>query len=280
MKKFASVLVAAGLIFSAGCTPPAGEPGKPVSGTMRGYCAVYDTTFTYYRTLLADKSGVAVELEGTTLRTTTDATGTWVLKDIPAGSYTVRLSKPGFSTMRLPDMQCTGGDITAAPVALTRLTGFYLFTEFDRTGNTTGYAATISAVFAPPERSGYNFKAPNNEQGLLLLVSPDSAASPYRPESYLDAYATLNNTGGSIGWYNRLSYSIDLRPLLNKGAAPGADIYISGFPYWRWRENATVTYEEQPSATGKTFYRDPATGNFVSTATDTTQVRRIKVKMP
>ncbi len=266
-------------IIIAGCTPPVGEPGKPILTTLRGYCAAYDTTFTYYRLLLSDGIGTTVELEGTNFRTKTDAAGLWMLKDIPAGSYSIRFSRPGFSTMRLPEMQCNGGEITTVPVAITRLAGFYPFSEFYPVGNTNNYSVAISARFGPPDRNGYNKYAPNNEQGLLLLLSVDSTASPYRPESYLDAYATLNNNSGSNGLYDGLNDNIYFKPLLNKGVTPGSYIYISGFPYWRWRENESSSWDIQPT-TGKTFYRDPATGNFVSTVTDTIQVRRIKVRMP
>ncbi len=260
------------LALLTGCTPPTGAPGRPITVDIHGYCAVFDTTMNYYKKLLPDLQGVSVEIENSPHKTVTDSKGNWTLKDVPAGIYSLKFSKAGYSIMRLPELNLLGGKFTAPNVALSRLAGFYKLLHLSSVLYNNN--VEISAKIKPDYKNEYNTSAPNNEQGVLLLVSIDKNASPFQPETYIEAFATLSNDIS----YNDLIFSISLDRYKYRGVKTGDDICISAFPYWRWRLNAN--YLNLQPGNGGTFYVDPATGNFVSTVTDTFQVRRIFVKIP
>ncbi|MBX2990434.1 MAG: carboxypeptidase regulatory-like domain-containing protein [Bacteroidetes bacterium] len=58
------------------------------------------------------QSGAKVEVLGTIRSDTTDATGKYVVKNVPAGTYTVRVSKRGYVATALAGITVTGTDTT------------------------------------------------------------------------------------------------------------------------------------------------------------------------
>lgn len=58
------------------------------------------------------QSGAKVEVLGTTRSDTTDALGTYLVKNVPAGTYSVRISKRGYVASTLSGITVTGTDTT------------------------------------------------------------------------------------------------------------------------------------------------------------------------
>lgn len=67
-----------------------------------------------------DASGISVSVPGTSYAATTDATGAYGL-DLPAGTYTLRASAPGFAAATTSVNVTLGGSVTASPLSLTKV---------------------------------------------------------------------------------------------------------------------------------------------------------------
>ena len=76
-----------------------------------------------YGTVLEAKSkqpviGASVSIEGTTIGTSTDLDGKFLLQDLPQGNYTVRISFLSFKTFVSEPLTIKGGESTALNVEL------------------------------------------------------------------------------------------------------------------------------------------------------------------
>lgn len=123
------------------------------TGSIVGNAPLYEMECSPSLTL----GGTVVELLGTSLKTTTDNNGDWSLNQVPAGYYTIRISKPGFTqfiqsgipfvgagTMRLSDLPSSFG-------GLTRINGFTTklalpFVQSLPSGGDTTYTTLFSAT--------------------------------------------------------------------------------------------------------------------------------------
>ncbi len=105
----AGALVMLGLALTSCSDPPTSQSiGNP--GTLIGFVEVSSPAGS-----TSDHSGTTVELEGTTLSTTTDATGRWVLNNVPAGIYTIRSSRNNCGYVRQIGFQFVGDDTAYVP---------------------------------------------------------------------------------------------------------------------------------------------------------------------
>src|SRR6187402_3062771 len=95
------------LFILAGCseTPIMTNTDSTKSyGTIVGRIRLNDV----YYAPLPDHSGATVQLEGTTLYAITDSTGTWSIDSIPSGIYVLKLSKDGFVTKKIFNVNLAG----------------------------------------------------------------------------------------------------------------------------------------------------------------------------
>jgi hypothetical protein len=58
-----------------------------------------------------DKSGVLVQVEGTSFSAITDTGGNWEIKNLPTSTYSISFSKPGYLTIKNTSFQFVGGGI-------------------------------------------------------------------------------------------------------------------------------------------------------------------------
>lgn len=66
----------------------------PERGTIKGHAYLKSLDC---RELLTDNSGIEVSLLGTDHKTLTDSSGTWVLEDVPTGTYDIVMTKEGYT---------------------------------------------------------------------------------------------------------------------------------------------------------------------------------------
>lgn len=72
-----------------------------------------------------NKNLVLVRLEGTGFETLTDTAGKWTLNLIPAGTYTIIYSKPGYSTAKRFSVRCDGTfPVIVKPMTLAQLPSY------------------------------------------------------------------------------------------------------------------------------------------------------------
>jgi hypothetical protein len=61
---------------------------------------------------LSNYSGVTIQIQGTQFQATSNARGDWEIDNIPAGIYSVMLTKQGFDTLIIPQYQFSGAGIS------------------------------------------------------------------------------------------------------------------------------------------------------------------------
>jgi hypothetical protein len=70
-------------------------------GDMVGFVDLYDSTYTsYIYGIVSGHEGAVVSLDGTPFHTTTDSLGKWTLKNIPAGTYNISITKDGYALIK------------------------------------------------------------------------------------------------------------------------------------------------------------------------------------
>jgi hypothetical protein len=74
------------------------------AGTMLGNVALV----TARGDTLPSYAGATIQIKGTTFQTTSSATGDWKIENIPAGIYTILLTKPGFDTLAFSNVAFRG----------------------------------------------------------------------------------------------------------------------------------------------------------------------------
>ncbi|HEY3875471.1 MAG TPA: hypothetical protein VGM92_08330 [Candidatus Kapabacteria bacterium] len=57
---------------------------------------------------LPNRSGATVSIQGTSLSTTSDTVGNWMISNVPAGIYNILITKPGFDTDLITQDQFSG----------------------------------------------------------------------------------------------------------------------------------------------------------------------------
>ncbi len=89
----------------AGCK---GTPTSPLStGSITGQIVLVDSNCME----LPSSAGIAIELIGTGIKTTTDSLGFWTLTNVPAGYYNIKCSKSGFSSYEWTNVEFVGSGI-------------------------------------------------------------------------------------------------------------------------------------------------------------------------
>ncbi|HET9135481.1 MAG TPA: hypothetical protein VFO76_02495 [Candidatus Kapabacteria bacterium] len=111
------------LIYGCGSSDESGtdtnnNSNGGTTGTLKGAVSLLDTT----GLIASDKSGVKVELLGTSFSAVSDADGIWSIPNLPSRTYTLCYSKPGYDTIK-SQFAFLGGETvwirnTVSPVVL------------------------------------------------------------------------------------------------------------------------------------------------------------------
>ena len=91
------------LDVSSGSTEDIGTLELTLAGNIRGTATMEGR---------ADGSGIKVFIPGTSLQATTDATGSYLIKNVPAGIYNLKFEHAGFKTVTLSGITVTTGQFT------------------------------------------------------------------------------------------------------------------------------------------------------------------------
>jgi|SRR5665213_172349 len=90
-----------------GATGPTGPSGTYASGNLMGYVKTYDQ---YGSIIETNMAGISVSLtNGSTVTTTTDATGKYVFDSISTGYYSLNFSDASFGANQVSSFQFLGG---------------------------------------------------------------------------------------------------------------------------------------------------------------------------
>ena len=73
-------------------------------GSLRGNVALVNPN----ADTLSNYSGAIASIQGTSFQATSNAAGDWQIDNVPAGIYNIVMTKPGFDTLVLPQVQFSG----------------------------------------------------------------------------------------------------------------------------------------------------------------------------
>lgn len=195
-----------GLLFllislGAGCKDQiVTSPPVPLFGDMQGGVQLYDTLF---QEVLHNHAGVLVNLEGTDFSTITDSNGSWIIHNIPSGTYTIVYTKNNFALAKNLNHQFIGnGNDYLGIQNLYKLISIQV--EID---------SQFRILSNPVDHIG-NFYGGESRKAIMLY-SKTPFFSPIDPNSYLglDVYKLelrdyIDTTGGFfISRYNLMPYT-------------------------------------------------------------------------
>ena len=229
---FTTILLVLILILSAGCEDKL-PTRPPATGTITGKIILYeDYTINNVHPLpISDRSGVTVTLEGTIYTTVTKTDGTWELKNIPAGIYTILFEKDGFSWHRIYNQQFVGNGtlyvispnfhtppdlISPAPTPLYKKPSFSATTlraEWGSSGPTAHSLILTSEISTPAPNNGIRQVAFYGSDNREELMSIDQII-PYRETSTNPGQTECSN-----------NYYVDLRRYPS-----GTTFYVRAYP--------------------------------------------------
>ena len=96
-------------IIACGCSSndSTGNTQSEITGTLKGKVKLYDSEGNH----VADKSGVVVQAEGTSLSAISDTGGNWSITNLPTRTYSLSFTKAGYGTMKNTSYSFVGGGI-------------------------------------------------------------------------------------------------------------------------------------------------------------------------
>ncbi len=110
-----------------------------------------------------DQSGIKVFIPGTSYQALTDSVGSYLIKNVPAGTYALQFEHAGFKTAAL-------GDVAVSTGGTSNATGVQLLID---TGPTGGISINNGAAYSTSQNVTITITASND--ALLMMISEDLA---------------------------------------------------------------------------------------------------------
>ncbi len=209
------LLLSAALVLATGCAKDLPTQPTPRTGTLHGAVWLHDT----WGKRLTDHSGVTVSIEGTPYQAITQPGGEWAMPDLPAGTYTVKLAKDGFSEHRFFGYGFVGGGDAYMNEAFMALRpANFEFTSFELMPKEHGIR--FSAFISRPEME-------NLPASIYIGTTPDVSSDPgnhLHEVGFSVAPSAPSNDPAEDEWVH-LPYD-ELRAL---GVPPGTTLYCRAY---------------------------------------------------
>ncbi len=248
-----SVLTIIIALSIAGCTGSTGPAGPTLTGSMTGFVTLFqsDGSRAY------DQSGVAVNVQGTSLSAMTDSTGKWTFSGLSTGTYIVTYNKKGYGMSEQQGLQFVGGGSTdyLGNIMMAQPPDFSVSLTSIRFDTTYYWHIINFSVTMTFSSSG----EPEDNSTFLIIVGKDSTFNPSNPTDYL--YSTLGGYNGNNSGY---AYSY-LSSLAAVGFTSGMTAYVAAYPLAHWPNgSSTALYSSYYDiATGRTAYTSVGTRSNV-----------------
>ena len=238
----------AGIQGPTGPTGPQGSEGARLKGDIKGQVTVvYDIDKANPQ--LTDLSGVTVGVKdgAVDIKITTDAVGSFTLKDVPTGTYDIVMTKEGFGRHEVNGFKHVGGNTSYVPT------------------NGTHQLIAITKVLVGQLNATFNA----NKELQVTMVFSNTSGNP--PTAVL--YAGRDNKVGPTNYvtFSRGSFFLPSFPvtytqlswLTNFGFKTGERVYL-------------VAYGGIPN----NGYFDPKLGKIVATSLNPTPSNVVEIIMP
>jgi hypothetical protein len=175
------------------CEGAEGPPGPALRGNLIG---MFSLVFDQFGKPMTDKSGIEALVEGTTpeKKAITDASGRFIIEDLPTGTYNLIFSKPGFQTVKIFSLQFVGGEMPlyySAPVlselSTTSITSFAAEVTDENNTNPAKYTMVKFSYTITPASTQ------DNPRNLIAFMhtSPDVSGSMYTHQINLTNGASI-----------------------------------------------------------------------------------------
>ncbi|MDP4221188.1 MAG: carboxypeptidase-like regulatory domain-containing protein [Bacteroidota bacterium] len=256
--KLHAILSFALLALVYGCKSSTTNAPQDVTGDLKGTVGLVDS----HGNQVADKSGVLVTAEGTTLSATSDADGNWIIHNLPTQTYTIAFSKAGYGTKKNTSFSFVGGGTVAFGDRMT------LYQPL-------GFTVTLDSA-TPPEKPVYDASgtllsksgvlyghisgatlADSNLIKCLVFMGTSSTIDTQDTSSYVAGFSLADN-----GYFHFLTRSgSDLKFMLATWQDCGPKGWMkSGMKIYMQALATTSFYTGAPYfdiQTGKYIYSDP-----------------------
>ena len=207
------------------------------SGTISGNVVLVDFT----GKALANRSGVKLDLVGTTISTTSDSLGNWKFGSVSPGIYSIRYSKPGFGSSREYGVKFSaGGTMSYSGVLLLGAPPAFIPTIDTITAN-------ASSVICKSHIN--NDSASIDQVYSILLINKTATIDPLDSSNFVYV--------GNIAQVQIAFVTQKLRDAY----------FISGQKYYARMFCVGGTYASLSDSYVPSAYIDAVTGNVVYTAT-------------
>lgn len=225
----------------------------PVSGEKRGNVEGSVSLSDEFGADIADRNGITVRFEEASKSTTTDNNGRWQMTDLPAGIYTVTVSKDGFGTYKVFGYQFVGGGTAFMELISLVAPPTYIIEELKVEAEEL---VTGMMVFARGRILNATSQTPLR---AVMFVGTDSAVSSDPAKHRASVRLYVSRSGTSMVFETNL---ISLKPQL---------ILIPGKTYY------FILY---PDSTPTPQYLEPRSGKFIYPSLGPTPSNVIAVKIP
>jgi len=210
--KYSFILVVP-LILLLGCKGDPGPAGPILSGAITGKVYLYADN----NSLIQDKSGVLVTIDGGSSSAISSSDGFWNLTSVPAGVHNMVFSKTGFMTQKVFGFQFVGGGtVFWGNMALAQIPSVSV-TQLKLTGPDANHALHIQVTISSSD-SIYR------DVGIIFDKIPISLSSTV---SFLfdDGYYIQPDS-------TSFSYNIQFSDYLKAeyGVATGSKLYVRAYP--------------------------------------------------
>ncbi len=187
-----------------------GPAGPSLTGNLKGYVSIYDQ---YGGKILTGQAGDTVSIDGTTKKAVTDTGGLYTFTGLSTGSYSLTITKPGFGTDKIQNIQFVGGSSdTYRDVKLSAPSTSNMASINDSIGPLTGNITVYGAI-------------PTDVQARTFIAFVgDNAGVSSATSSYLVNY-TKNVNAGAV----KVLFVIPKSDLYDAGFAPGSTVYIAAY---------------------------------------------------
>ncbi|MDD5673400.1 MAG: carboxypeptidase-like regulatory domain-containing protein [Chitinivibrionales bacterium] len=245
------LFVAVGSLALTGCGSQ-GPAGPKLTGAISGFVTLVNADGSQP----ADRSGVAVTLEGLSSTATTDVNGFWSIPNLETGIYTIDYNKAGYGSSKTVQTQFIGGgpkeigtvDLCAAP-------GFYIGNFWNK--HKANDSINIYLAFKVSDSTV------TGSGRVFIFCGLDSTVS-FHPQTYHSLItATPTYTGGVDSTFNT---KVTPAAWTNNGFTNGETIYLAAYT-----ANAGTT---------NSGYIDLATGRTIYTNIDTTRSNVVAIIIP
>jgi hypothetical protein len=176
-----------------------------------------------------DRSGATVSAEGTTFSAMTDTAGYWTIKGLPAGTYSVSFTKPGYDIYKNTSFQFVGGGLLwfeLGSVTLYQPPSYTitLDTIKPRSISRDSVADSISGIY------GHFSVIPSDAKPLswriIISKDPNPSIDPTTEVDYFD----FQSGNGSYAGKNPNDFIIDLGYFNFSNIQSGQTLYVRAYP--------------------------------------------------